>query len=1573
MKRTRGLIPQQTADRWLQRSSLLLCSLILVGGSSRTFGAATLGNGATMEVLGIGTAALLGHDLTDPENNGDELLGPDDPSWNWLSISSSAEPGFDSVPVPGSPAGTERAYNVFDNVGQGGGANKWCCGEPNSGPTISAANPLNITVQLNDIYRLTHFTITSGNDTPGRDPKDWQILGSNDGITFEPIFTQVGADATATVSLWGTVRDQVIKFTLDTPAKAYSYFRFECTATYITVAGAFFQITEIEYFGLRGPADLEEKTIGIGTAALLKSDKTDPDNNGNKAAGPTDASWNWKAITANNKPAFGTDGAFNVFDNSVDGLTNKWCCDDATAANPLNVTVEFTNGLVITHFTISSADGPSDGDPTKFQVLGSNDGITFTPFYTRDNPTSLWTARNQVAQITLKDPTPPYKFIRYQATETPGATHQISEIEYFGKFGGLSNPGVSGVIPSPAFLALRVTDGADTTLEPASVQLLIDATNVTYTLSKITNVTTIVHTHTPLFLSGSVHTYAFTAKDNLGNDVTRSGSFTTPTYTTIPAAYAIASVDTTKPGFKVKVHQMDVNRNPGVASIPNAERQITGGYIDPGTGQPYANSADLSTAGPDGFLIETDTINYNELAPAASGFFSVNSIPPMEDKPVPGIGAGTANFTERYVESIETILELKAGHYRLGLVSNEGSRLSFGRGPGDVIGTQITSAGGTVNTTVDVVVPVDGFFPVRLLWFETAGGAECEFFVVDVLTGTRTLINDLTAGSPIKAFRESTVSRPYVSRVLPTVNYGFAFADQDLIVDITDGAIPVLANSIVLTLNNAAVAVTPAKVGNVTTIRRPGSIANLLPSGANTVNVIYAFTEGGNTVTVTNTYSYTVPPYQTVIPAANKVLSATQVTGSGFHMRAHQIDRSLDTIQANGGRYVGNGGDGNRMPRMEIQLNNGYINAANNQPFPNLSKPGPNPDGSYDIDILNLNFPRLSDPSSAPNTGIFQGGTDTVFPGMPGTGTSPAPPAAPGADQQAVGTENSVHEFTTYLDLKAGAYIFGVNSDDGFVLRSSPNPQDTLGTLVGFFTGGRGNTGYPLATPSTTAVNSFGTTGTSTGSGGNSAFNVIVPEDGIYPFRLLYWQGGGGNNLEFLAIDKGTGQHVLVNDVGGTILPTTGGAAVGSPITAFSGYTGPVRPWVKFPVYPMPARWDNVHQQTGPGPITVKVGPNPTAVGNNAGNTRPFGDAIGAVIADVGAGTVGMLLDGTNVTSSLSVTTINSTDKLVTYTPNPLLASGSTHTAGLIYAGTTNFWTFIVIAYTNVAASDMLLSSAADPNAVGFHVKVAQASAARPGGNTAAAAEAQLAGTPANVATNGPNSDGSYSVPGIINLNVTKNPGGTPAENGNFQPLFGGPADDPVPGIPGTGLSGAARFENIAAEIFAYLDLPAGYQRFGVNGDDGWKVQVGTPGQTNGTVLFTIDRGAGSADTPFAFITPQAGLVPVRLVWYQGVGEGNVEFFTYGANGTKIPINDRSNPSSVKAYYNVITGTELKFTSVTLTSGTLTIDWTGTGTLQEASVLSGSNNDWNPVQNPAKPYSVQVGATGQKFYRLSNP
>lgn len=1094
--------------------------------------------------------------------------------------------------------------------------------------------------------------------------------------------------------------------------------------------------------------------------------------------------------------------------------------------------------------------------------------------------------------------------------------------------------GATGVAPSPK-ITVQLTDG-QSAVNPASIKQILDGVTVSPAITKAGKVTSLVYL-APVAPPSSVHTNTIIFADAAGT-YTNTWTYTTAAYTPVPASWSLPSVDATKPGFNVKMYQMEIVRNPATGVVPNAERQIARGYIDSSTGQPYANTADLSLADADGFLVETDFVNWNQDAPAAVGNFSSASNPPSEDKFIPGIPGSSSTPTDRLVASIETILQLKAGPYRFGVNSDDGFRMSFGRGPGDVIGIQYGTAGdrGSADTLMDVVITADGNYPVRVMWWESGGGANCEFFTENLLTGERTLINDLSAATPIKAYRASAASRPWVSRVLPAVNYRYAFADDDFVVEITDGAIPLTAGSVRLQLNGSDVAgATAAKNGKITTVTRKGSVANLLPSGTVSANIIYDYTEGGNTVTVTNTYSFLVPAYTVPIPIANKV-PRSQVSGSGFHVVSKQIDRSQTANQGNGGRYTaGTGNSGNLMPRAEIEFADGYINPTTGLPYPNLAARGPNADGSWDVpEVLNFNHSTTAGAGGpAANAGIFNG--DGQVPGLPGTGTSNQ------------GLDNSVHEITAYLDLKAGAHLFGLNVDDGWTAISGPNVHDTLGTYLGARLAPGGQNGNPLNNP-------------------NAAFNVIVPEDGIYPFRILFWEGGGGVNLEFLEVDRQTGTQILVNDVGGVYPSTTGGVLpLPSQTVAYNTYTGPVKPWVKFSVYPLQgstntAVFQNQHQQGGPGPINVKVGAgNPADVSNwTPVSTYPFGDAVGAIVANLGTDSVGMIVDGTNVTSALSVTSVpNSTDKKVLYTPNPPFASGSSHTAGLIYAGSTNWWSFRVITNVTVPVTAAIPSSAADANARGFKLKITQASANL--ANTVARAEAQLAGSPTNIAPRGPNADGSFTLTNIINLNQTKNLGSA-TENGGFTTALTGQADEAIPGVTGTAL-------NFTGEITAYLDLSAGYQKFGINGDDGWVVKLGTSGETNGLVLFTIDRGAGAADIPFAFITPQAGLYPIRIVWYQGTGGGNLEFFTYGPDNERIPVN-ANRPDAVKAYYNV---NQVITPTISITRGAGGLSITYVGKLQRAASLA-SPVAWTDVTGATSPFTVSTAA-GEGYWRTVSP
>ena len=174
---------------------------------------------------------LIGGDLTDPENDGIDTGDPAGTNFNWVSITSSSESYF----TDGTSASNEGAFDVFDNK-VGAGEAKWCCDDA----------PQWLTVEFEDPVSLTHFTMTSSNDTPNRDPRDWQIQGSDDGITFTTIYDSLDQD------IW-TARNQTALFVLESPATAYKFIRYDVTRTIDPLHA----LNEIEYFGTVGGSPLE--------------------------------------------------------------------------------------------------------------------------------------------------------------------------------------------------------------------------------------------------------------------------------------------------------------------------------------------------------------------------------------------------------------------------------------------------------------------------------------------------------------------------------------------------------------------------------------------------------------------------------------------------------------------------------------------------------------------------------------------------------------------------------------------------------------------------------------------------------------------------------------------------------------------------------------------------------------------------------------------------------------------------------------------------------------------------------------------------------------------------------------------------------------------------------------------------------------------------------------------------------------------------------------------------------------------------------------------------------------------
>jgi hypothetical protein len=398
------------------------------------------GNGTLVGGGGGGGVVLGGIDVTQPSDPIVLVDGENDDDGN-----------------DGPPPGAEGVEHAIDNVGQ-----KYLHFlDLDSGFIVTPA--IGSTV-INGVRFYT------ANDAIERDPASFVIMGSNNGVAGPFALIAEGDLDLPEDRNPGGGEDvefhQEIQF-----ANSVAYTSYQVTFPTLRNADAAnsMQIGEVELIG--GPVGAATiEILGIGTEALLGNDLTDPENDGDKSAGPEDPSWNWVAIDSNNEPGFeGGEFSFNVFDNELGGGNAKWCCDDPSPDNPHQLTVEFTESVRLTHFTISSGNDSPDRDPTYWQIQGSNDGLRFVPIFVQDNDIPIWDERDQVALITLGVPSPAYSHIRFEVSDSPGDLYQLGELEYFGTTGGV-DPDISAgmidvVAKSPSSARLSLSEGITMDIE----------------------------------------------------------------------------------------------------------------------------------------------------------------------------------------------------------------------------------------------------------------------------------------------------------------------------------------------------------------------------------------------------------------------------------------------------------------------------------------------------------------------------------------------------------------------------------------------------------------------------------------------------------------------------------------------------------------------------------------------------------------------------------------------------------------------------------------------------------------------------------------------------------------------------------------------------------------------------------------------------------------------------------------------------------------------------------------------------------------------------------------------------
>jgi len=293
----------------------------------------------------------------------------------------------------------------------------------------------------------------------------------------------------------------------------------------------------------------------------------------------------------------------------------------------------------------------------------------------------------------------------------------------------------------------------------------------------------------------------------------------------------------------------------------------------------------------------------------------------------------------------------------------------------------------------------------------------------------------------------------------------------------------------------------------------------------------------------------------------------------------------------------------------------------------------------------------------------------------------------------------------------------------------------------------------------------------------------------------------------------------------------------------------------------------------------------------------------------------------------------------VSYPITNLAGLGGTHTNRITFQdntgfGQTNEWTFTYATLhgTNAAAP----GSGVNP---GFSVRLVQASVAT--ANSLTRAEQQLG-------TNPPPNYAAFTTNALANvINYTQKDTNDLGyvEDGYFAAEINFPGIDPtVQTDP----------NDLAMEILAYLELPAGVHTFGVRSDDGFKLSSGA-GFADPTALVLGQRTGGTFDGIFDFVVEQAGLYPFRMVWYERGGGAHVELFSVNrTTAEKTLVNDPGVPSAIKAYRGVSAPAIVLESSAVLIAGGFATE-------------SGAT-----VDTVAK--TVTVARSGnQRFYRLRGP
>jgi hypothetical protein len=240
--------------------------------------------------------------------------------------------------------------------------------------------------------------------------------------------------------------------------------------------------------------------------------------------------------------------------------------------------------------------------------------------------------------------------------------------------------------------------------------------------------------------------------------------------------------------------------------------------------------------------------------------------------------------------------------------------------------------------------------------------------------------------------------------------------------------------------------------------------------------VTVSFTDSGDPAgTHKADLSYVMDTQYSVVPA-NYATEGVNTDAPGFVANVTQV-----TIEQSDVTSL----HGNDINQAEIQLRGGFgIDELTGETF-YFNEAGP--EDAIVWEILSRDVEGVINWDQLGGGALGNFADDELIPGIPGFfGVN----------------DGIVAEMLTWLQLDAGFHTFGVNSDDGFKVTTGPSARGPGAQILGKFNGGRG--------------------------ADDTLFNFVVEEAGIYPFRLLWFVGTGGGNVEFFSVVDD--EKILIND-----------------------------------------------------------------------------------------------------------------------------------------------------------------------------------------------------------------------------------------------------------------------------------------------------------------------------------------------------------------------------------------------------------------------------------------------------------